>query len=492
MLTVDRFDEVMALSAVDLDELVRSRELERRAIDADLAIAAAVVGHRRQFLDDGHRSVRGYLKAQINCSGAEANRIRRLGQVLDAVPAVGDALGSGRIGGGQADRLARANAHLRAGHRFAEFAPALIEHAEHLGFDDFGAVVERFVILADVDGAFDDRKFHEDEANATVSAGEDGVHVNVTGGTALQAAEIKAVFDRAVDVEFRNDVAARRAMYGDDALSHPLPRTSRQRRFAAEYAIHMAYPSAAAATAHRPHGSRPLVNIIFSAGWAARTMAEHGLLPDVDVFGDAGAVPKTPAEWLDQRCATSTGIAIHPDDAVRAMIAGHIRRVVLDSSSVVINYGRKQRLFTGEARQAAQLMAVNCSHIGCDIPAHFCDVDHLDRWTDSGETVQHNAGPLCGSHNRFKDREKWRSRRATDGRIYQIRPDDTVVMPVGQRQPEWENLDRRTIPWSEFRSPIAAGSSLTDGTSIDGTTIAEGAWKIYTIDHEDLPELRRC
>ena len=57
---------------------------------------------------------------------------------------------------------------------------------------------------------------------------------------------------------------------------------------------------------------------------------------------------------------------------------------------------------TGKAREAAQLLAIRCEHRGCDVPAAFCDIDHIDEHTTrNGETNQANALPLCGVHNRW-------------------------------------------------------------------------------------------
>ena len=114
-----------------------------------------------------------------------------------------------------------------------------------------------------------------------MTADSKGLHASISGGAGLEAAEMKAVFDLAVEAEFMNDVAARRAEFGETADRHPLRRTAAQRRFAAEYAIHMAYVSSPA-DAQRPE---PIVNIVFTAGYAATTLAAHGLVPDPDVFG---------------------------------------------------------------------------------------------------------------------------------------------------------------------------------------------------------------
>jgi hypothetical protein len=119
------------------------------------------------------------------------------------------------------------------------------------------------------------------------------------------------------------------------------------------------------------------------------------------------------------------------------MIHGRVRRVVLESDNVVIDLGASRRVFTGNARDAAQLIVHSCSHPGCDSPAEFCDVDHLRRHADGGPINQRNAGPECRSHNVFKETAGLRSRRAANGRVYLIRPDGSVIMPVGARTPRW-------------------------------------------------------
>lgn len=120
------------------------------------------------------------------------------------------------------------------------------------------------------------------------------------------------------------------------------------------------------------------------------------------------------------------------------MITGRVRRAVIDANDVTINLGRTRRLFTGKARQAAQLLAITCTHRGCDIPANLCDIDHRAEWNaDIGTTDQHNAMPMCGVHDRWKHTNHIRSRRATNGRVYLIKPDGSTIKPVGETEPEW-------------------------------------------------------
>jgi hypothetical protein len=110
---------------------------------------------------------------------------------------------------------------------------------------------------------------------------------------------------------------------------------------------------------------------------------------------------------------------------VAAAVVGHVRRVVFDSAGVTINFGRKRRVFTGAARDAALLRNRRCLWPGCGLPRS--QLDHHDEWAEhGGGTDQVNAGPLCGRHNRWKHRG-YRVHRDTDGICTIIRPDGTPV-----------------------------------------------------------------
>ncbi len=118
-----------------------------------------------------------------------------------------------------------------------------------------------------------------------------------------------------------------------------------------------------------------------------------------------------------------------------------MRRVVVNSNSVIIDMGRRHRLFAGTARDAAKLLLIGCEHPGCELSAEWCDIDHSVEWTHGGTTNQNNAGPRCSSHNTAKHRRRWKTKRAINGRNHTIRQDGTIILPVGARPPTFPDDD---------------------------------------------------
>ncbi|MGI8939637.1 MAG: hypothetical protein ACR2JF_15775 [Iamia sp.] len=81
------------------------------------------------------------------------------------------------------------------------------------------------------------------------------------------------------------------------------------------------------------------------------------------------------------RCSTLDGNPVEVTEAVAAALIGHIRRVVIGADSVVIDMGRKRRLFTGPAALAVKLSNTTCFRPGCQVPVTDCQSDHLRPWS---------------------------------------------------------------------------------------------------------------
>jgi len=106
-------------------------------------------------------------------------------------------------------------------------------------------------------------------------------------------------------------------------------------------------------------------------------------------------------------------------------IVGRIRRVLIDAKSMVIDQGVARR-FTGAARLAVQLSHTRCVWPGCCTPVTKCETDHMVEHSRDGRTDPGNGAPLCGKHNRWKQKGFTIFRDPT-GTWHTIRPDGTEI-----------------------------------------------------------------
>jgi len=448
------FAEVLAeyteWSATALHAELERLELEARALDARrCAVRAAAEACQTPALD-GHRSMQAYLRATCNQPAHVARAEVRRARLCRDFPQVGGALMDGRIGVGQIDELVRVQRNPRAD-RYLDTAAVdmLVAHGEHLPMRSFTAVVERWLMWADPDGAWRDQSESVDTRTAHVVAGGGEVSIGVSGGDALTAEKLRNIFAHFVELEFRKDCEARRAEHGDRAGEFSLPRTDAQRRFDAIVAI---FQRAYTATGDGKPVD-PVVNIVCDQRTLRDLLGRAGIavaggdtidfeaLSRAQIDAVLAEFVRDPSSMLARRCETSSGQQLAPQLLIRALLTAQVRRVVLDANSTVIDLGERKRLFTGNARIAATLLERFCRHPGCEVPADRCQIDHNESHSSGGRTDQSNAGPECGPHNRYKFAHSWRLRRADNGRVYNIRPDGTLILFVGEQPPPFTRAD---------------------------------------------------
>lgn len=423
--TIDSLrDDLAGLDDVAVTERFRQLELEARRVEAELAVVVAEAKRRHLYLDDRHRSMAGWLRANANLAHRQIRPRLQLAALVDHLPVVIDTLAAGHIGIAQAEQLATVAANPRCGPLLSGSIEVLLEQAEQLPYDDAKRCLDRWVMFADLDGAHRQRELDHERRTATVIELDGTVHVSASGGTALGASELQTIFQHFVDAEFAADSAERSELHGANAPTHLLPRTDAQRRFDAFVSIFRTAAADGRTTA------RPLdmvLNLICDQTSFETQLAHDGLIPT------PADLPDT--DWSQRRCGTTDGTVLLPADTVRAALHGHIRRVVVNTAGIPIDVGRKRRLFTGVAREVAHLLGHHCDQPGCTVPSSQCDIDHLDEWVrDSGLTDLDNAGLQCNTDNRNKQRTRLHVYRDPSGRPHTQRPDGTWIHPVGQRQ----------------------------------------------------------
>jgi hypothetical protein len=408
--------ELEALDPAGLAAEFHRLDHERRLAEARLVALIEVVDRTGAHHLDGQVTAAGWLRALGRWSAAEARQRVRSARMASQIDAVATSLASGALGVAQCHELARAHANPRCGDLLHPVMDTLLDAAGTLPFDEFRTVVHRWETLADTDGAHRDAAASHDRRTASVHLDDDGMHLHATGST-LSGAIMANVLRRFCDAEFASDWEATRAMWGDQATASMLPRTDSQRRFDALEAIFQR--AAANLPGSRP--AEPLVNIVVDLETLDRVIEESspsGLRRH--------ATRSDATDPRRRRCETTDGTPLTPADVLVAALAGQVRRVVVDGAGVVLDMGRRRRLFTGAARDAVLLGAQHCVWPGCVIPAGRCQADHLTAWCDDGTTHVANGAPLCGRHNRFKATgyTVWRDEQ---GSWHTRRPDGSLI-----------------------------------------------------------------
>ena len=420
----DADDRTLAAALGELERL-------RRGVEAAVVTVVADVDDRGVYLCDGHRRPGNWLQACLRISGAEAMHRARTARLCHAHPAVAAELAAGRLGVAQAAEFARAYSNPRIRDAFGVCVDVLVDWALN---DDHKLFVERlreWERLADVDGAHRDADTDHDSRKAAIHT--------VGGVTFLegrfansQGAAIAEVFDAFCDAEYRTDVDDAKARLGvDQPLNQQLARTAAQRRADALCQLILAAAGA-------PLDGR-VVSVVVNVVIDGATFDE-ALLDLVDPLHLHRPQPAPPSPGCDAApdgsdpgrrfCTTTTGAAVDPVAVAVHALLGHVRRVVIGSDGVIIDLGRRQRLFRGSARHAALLQGALDGNGRCIWPGcgrhHHCQIDHTHDWSDDGSTDIANSGIVCGFHNVFKTRG-YTCRRDPHGRWHTYRPDGTEL-----------------------------------------------------------------
>ena len=476
-----------------LIERLRTNELEHRRIAAEQAAITREVERRGLFRDDGHRSVKAFLRANLNWSNSQAANTIKVAALLDTVTGAGNALLNGHIGTAQANELARLRANPRVGDQLtntdtnttdtnttdtnttdttgtADTANTLLDAAEQLKYEDFRIVGLRWETLADTNGAEQRAANNVEHRDTTVIDAGGELFMRACGGTALNTAELVAIFDSFVDHEFRLDCQTRNATHGPNAPTSLLARTDKQRRRDALQNIFRAAQTAADAAL--TIGPIPtIVNIIASRYDTEHALATAGLIPTPT---DLATPPLT-----QRRKETASGSPISNDELVRSLIHGRVRSIITDNTGMPISYGRTRRLFTGPIKAMAKLLGHRCSHPGCNIPAEHCQIDHLDEYANgTGHTALTNAGLECSSHNRYKHHSKLTRTRITTDHITTTRANGTHMRPAGQRNQS--NIIRARLAHRPTMTPEAQ-------QALETAMIKQSTWNVvhlHVIDGE--------
>ncbi|MEZ5230817.1 MAG: HNH endonuclease signature motif containing protein, partial [Acidimicrobiales bacterium] len=297
----------------------------------------------------------------------------------------------------------------------------IVDHARTLPYPDFDDFLTQWTKLVDEDGTCHHNQRRHHQRNVSLHQDFDDSWTLKGSFAALQGAEIDTILRHYLDLEFAIDWDQATAEHGDATTTAHLARTEHQRRADAFHKMCLA--------ANVSGSGKPAVvtGIVIDQATFARWIRKLN-----------GTDPGPDDPWRPgYRCNTTDGIRLEPGEAVAAALLGDIRRIITDAKGVVIDLGRRSRLFTGGARIAAQIPHTHCIWPGCHVPTSRCHIDHATPWAPipgvdpgGGTTSSDNAAPLCAKQTGNKQ-HGYRTKRGPDGNWTVTRPDGTTLQEAG-------------------------------------------------------------
>jgi hypothetical protein len=409
-LRVPSVDELVMMSPVAVERVAHELEIVRRRVEAASALLVQRVDASGAYAADGHRGVGAWGRATNNWSGAEAAGMVKLAKAFRTLPRFAEAALAGELGVAQMHAIAKVAANPRVKEHLADADELFTTAARDLPFDDCSIVLRHWEELADADGA----KARHDRAvldrRASVHFVGERSFLDAQG-PAYDGVIFEEVLAHFIDVEWRTEWELLAQVHGDQMHAGLMERTHSQRSFDA---LQRVFAAAAGST---QAGPAVTVDIVID-----QATYENQL--ETMLGGDPTPIP--PSHAPHRRCEDAKGRVVDPRAAVAASLVGQVRRLVVAADGVIVNMGRRQRLFTGASREAVLLSARRCTVIGCTVPGHRCQADHLLPAAWGGPTDSANGGPACRFHNPFKNNGT-RTIRDAKGRWHTYRPDGTEI-----------------------------------------------------------------
>ncbi len=165
----------------------------------------------------------------------------------------------------------------------------------------------------------------------------------------------------------------------------------------------------------RALASRHRSTVLLASGEISHAQAAaDALVTLVDHYSSCGEAPQYGADrprilvnidydTLVGRLGTATllntGDRITAREARRLACDAEILPIVMGGTSVPLDVGREQRLFTSTLRQLVIRRDQGCAFPGCDRGPADCEVHHIVSWFLGGVTSLSNGVMLCSFHH---------------------------------------------------------------------------------------------
>ena len=94
-----------------------------------------------------------------------------------------------------------------------------------------------------------------------------------------------------------------------------------------------------------------------------------------------------------------TGIPVSMNTVAKLACDTGMVAIVRDADGSPLDLGREVRLYTRAQRAVLAALQGGCARNGCDAPSTFCEVHHLNHWSEGGKTDINDGVLLCRFHH---------------------------------------------------------------------------------------------
>ena len=389
---------------LEMEDEIRSLSVQIHVATHRLLVVLAEFDRRRGWEPGGHRCCADWLSFHTGIDRGAARERVRAARALVKLPAIGEAMGEGRLSFSQVRALTRVA------------TPENEEELLPLALENSTSRLER-ILRGWRRGNRGDEARRAEELHQSrclsVFPDEDGMYV-VKG---VLPAELGLLLMRALD-------AASDALFREEGKTPPEvdPEASR-----------------AAAARRRADAMGLLAERALAAGLTPEEGAPvSGTRPEryqvvlhVDeavLRGEDGRVPAAAAPLPHAANTAPHPLRSHFDDGTRVS-AETSRRLCCDAAVVRVpeapdgeplSVGRKTRTISPALRRALELRDGGCRFPGCG--CRFTDAHHVEHWAEGGETSLSNCLLLCHFHHRLVHEGGWSIRWWGKGRPVFIDP----------------------------------------------------------------------
>lgn len=369
-------DEMAATSADDLSlgeldaEITELLDCQRRV---EVLVADRVESLRRRGGETelAQPSTTAYLMCRGGMSAARARRVVSLAAAKASAPSTHSAWSDGRLSTDQARKLLSLAEAMP--HEFSDAEERLVEIVEPLSVSQTDKALEYWRQSVDGPGELD-LEAQRDRRGLSLSKTVGGMRRIDGWLTSLAGEALEAALSTHMPPPTAED-----------------SRTPRQRRHDALEELancHLTHENRVQVGGERPHIQ---------------------VLTDLDgLQGIAGGLHET----------VDTGEVLDVETIRLISCDSSVSRILIGPESEIVDVGRKTRVWTSAQRRAIAARDRHCTWQGCERPASWTDIHHIEHWADGGETSIDNGVLLCRYHHtevHIQEAGRRRVRRRTSG-----------------------------------------------------------------------------